>query len=697
MVSINHPSLAVRLDSHPTWKSSERLLPIAIGVVLATGVVAPWTGRGWLLSLDWTHGPASRLPPQFGFVAATQTSVLSNVLVNVMGRLFGVATTGWLAIGVALVVASTLAGGVTPGQLGAKAIASVFYSINPFVFERIYAGQIGLLLGYALLPIVARSLICAEPAVGWRRWAAAGWIAVDGALDVHFLWISLVILVAVTVWRHSRTAVLWAGGILLWVVVLDAYLVLPHFAQSTAVGVGASDLAAFRTMPDPTWGLYLNVIGLYGFWRAGPVLPKVYLAAWPVLSVAFAAVSAYGLSRRRRSDGRGYPTGPLLLAATFGLLLALGSRGPIGSVFDVLYHHLPGFAVMREPEKFSALLALGYAIGLGIGIEWIIGSVVRRRTRIAASLVGIAVILAYTPTIFGGLDGQVPLSHYPKDLNTAARIVGAGPGRVLALPLHDYLAFPFTQRRIIANPAPSLFRRKVLVGGEIEAGPLESDSLSPEDAYLESIVSNGSSVTRLGHLLEQLGVQYIVLFKTADYASYAWLSRQQDLDLLYNAPDIAVYLNTYALPEGARLLSQIQVPSTSCYIRLAQTDDLGGVAAVLNGKSKCPSRVISPASPKAEGLTASTLSYHARSGPGSYLVVPEPADGSWESGDRPSLRLANGVQAFKVGSAPVNVTYRGWWSPIIGDGISGVALLAMIGNIQRIRRRHSRNLSRNHI
>ncbi len=45
--------------------------------------------------------------------------------------------------------------------------AGLFYAVNPFVFDRLYAGQLGVLLGYAALPFAADALLGAARS---RRW-----------------------------------------------------------------------------------------------------------------------------------------------------------------------------------------------------------------------------------------------------------------------------------------------------------------------------------------------------------------------------------------------------------------------------------------------------------------------------------------------------------------------------------------------
>ena len=71
-------------------------------------------------------------------------------------------------------MARLLRAAVLPARLG----AGLFYAVNPFVFDRLYAGQLGVLLGYALLPFAVDALLDAarKPApCGARRRLVRGY------------------------------------------------------------------------------------------------------------------------------------------------------------------------------------------------------------------------------------------------------------------------------------------------------------------------------------------------------------------------------------------------------------------------------------------------------------------------------------------------------------------------------------------
>ena len=163
--------------------------PLLLGVVLAALVCYPFVG-GRLLLLDFVSGPHQPLLPAeaFGLDGGLNGGVPLAIGFRLLDRLFGqagsvvpaavffpLATTG---------AARLLRTAVLPARLG----AGLFYAVNPFVFDRLYAGQLGVLLGYALLPFAVTALLDAaqEP---HRVGRAACWAGATVMMSEHFAWI----------------------------------------------------------------------------------------------------------------------------------------------------------------------------------------------------------------------------------------------------------------------------------------------------------------------------------------------------------------------------------------------------------------------------------------------------------------------------------------------------------------------------
>ena len=178
--------------------------PLLLGVVLAVLVCYPFAG-GRLLLLDFVSGPHEPLVPAtaFGLDSGLTAGVPLAIGLRLLDRLLGQAGSV-VPVAVFFSLATTGAArlvrtAVLPARLG----AGLFYAVNPFVFDRLYAGQLGVLLGYALLPFALSALLDAaqEP---HRVGRAACWAGATVMMSVHFAWILVPVTAAIVLTRPRR-------------------------------------------------------------------------------------------------------------------------------------------------------------------------------------------------------------------------------------------------------------------------------------------------------------------------------------------------------------------------------------------------------------------------------------------------------------------------------------------------------------
>jgi len=332
--------------------------PLLLGLLVGVGVCWPMFGGRPLFLLDWVAGPQQAWPSttMLGLDGGLTAGVAGGVVMTLLVRSIGEAVT-WLVLLVffplAAVGAGRLVGGWHSGRLGGgwpwgRVAAATLYCVNPWVFNRIYAGQLMLLIGYALLPFAVASALRAtsswparrqarpgspgsdgagnagpderdtartapapvvagspptdsvhEPAQRWSgRLAPVLWWAALTAISPHYVWIYGLVLVAVVVVTRPWTwrLVAWLATSAAAMVVLSLYILLPHTATELPTTVGTVSLDIYRTSADPHLGLLPNVAALYGFWRLGPgpVLPKDVVTGWPLLMAAMLVVIVAG-------------------------------------------------------------------------------------------------------------------------------------------------------------------------------------------------------------------------------------------------------------------------------------------------------------------------------------------------------------------------------------------------------------------
>lgn len=513
--------------------------PLLLGVLLAALVCYPFFG-GRLLLLDFVSGPHQQLlPPEaFGLDGGLTAGVPLTIIFRLLDSLLGQAGPA-VPAAVFFPLATTSAArlvrtAVLPARLG----AGLFYAVNPFVFDRLYAGQLGLLLGYAALPFAVTALTDAarEPL---RVGRAACWTAATVVMSVHFAWILVPVTAAIILTSSQRLlACLRISASALGAAAIGSCLLVPPLLVSAAPAGVLAQLSAYRTQGDSRLGLLLNVAGLYGFFRPGPVEPKNLFSGWPAVLAALLLIVAAGYAAVLRDAARRRDGLAMLAAGTAGYFLALGSQGPTGGLFRFAYEHVPGMVVMREPDKFAVLVALAYAYGFGWGIAWLASLSRRRVGLVAPAALAILLPLGYTPNLLGGLGGQVTASEFPRSWAVAARL--AGQDTVLFLPWHEYFTTPFTGGRVIANPAPFCFAGAVLASQD--AGPgFAFTAQDPEHDFLDKRLGPPADWRRTRAALADLGVRYVALAKVADWRDFAWVKDAPGLALAYSSPSLDLF------------------------------------------------------------------------------------------------------------------------------------------------------------
>ena len=609
--------------------------------MLAALVCCPFVG-GRLLLLDFVSGPHQPLLPAeaFGLDGGLTGGVPLTIVFSLLDRLLGqagsvvpaavffpLATTG---------AARLLRTAVLPARLG----AGLFYAVNPFVFDRLYAGQLGLLLGYALLPFAVAALMDAaqEP---HRVGRAACWAGATAMMSEHFAWILVPVTAAIFLTRpHRVRASVRLGAAALGAAAISAYLLVAPVLAGVSPAGPLTQLAAYRTRGDPRVGLLVNVAGLYGFFRPGPTEPKNLFSGWIAVLAALLVIVVVGYVAVLRDAAHRRDGLAILAAGIAGYFLALGDQGPTGGLFRLAYEHVPGFVVMREPDKFAVLVALAYAYGFGWGIAWLTTRSRQKVAQVAVAALAIALPFVYTPNLLGGLGGQVTASEFPYSWSVASRL--AGQDTVLFLPWHEYFPTPFTGQRTIANPAAVYFAGTVLTSQNpgLGYGFAAEDS---EHVFLDKVLGPPVDLQRMRVALVGLGVRFVALAKVADWQDFAQVGDTPGIRLVYSSSSLDLFSVTPTAQETRddRRIRSLTSSTTGSFQALRvlspcpfPTHKAGHLTAIRPYNSPTGKRVSSRQQQEASFITARPAAFSlARSDP-SRRVLPlqAPHSSSGEGG-----------------------------------------------------------------
>jgi hypothetical protein len=571
--------------------------------------------------------------------------------------------------------------------------ATTLFVVNPFTYDRAFAGQVYILLGYALLPI-ALWLATREPSA--RTGVAFGLVfSVQAALSIHFVFVTgVVAMVALLLgpgplWK--RAGMLGVAGCVS--LVTCAYWLIPIASQGGQLElVTLRDVAAFQTRADPVLGLVPTVLALRGFWRASSAL-QPGLPVWVVCTVALVGVAALGL---RASEPDPPRRRVMLTIAVIGLVLACGAAGPTGGAFVWAFEHVPGFRVMREPQKFLALYALGLSWCFGLGVERLVqGTVSTTRRRLLVVALCAVPLAAAFPMLWGSW-GQIRPSTYPASWTAADRIMGTGPDRILAVPGDAYVSFPWTQGRAVANPMTSFFTREVVTDGNVELGGLESQTSDATSRYLSFVTSVGGQTHDFGNLVAPWDVRFVVLAKTEDWGRYRWLFDQDDLDVVERWPDLVLFENRVPTSPAYQPAASVSVADWGEVVGLASSTRLTDVAIDVRDPSPGAVRVpplngTPPPAAVAPLIDAGATEMAIDTARDRPLVLARTFDDRWTASSGPVTSNLGVDLLVPSTDEPVRLTYEAWPLVRASYGITSVGLSILLTGwfVSLFRRRRS--------
>jgi hypothetical protein len=497
----------------------------------------------------------------------------------------------------------------------------ILYMINPFVYSRFMAGQWGVLWAYAWLPIAISVFIQLLRERNWKNTIKMAFLAtMVGLLQVQGFFIlflsCFIILFFKVIFDGNKTKVYqslkWAAAAAGIFFVLNFYWLIPLFTSSGTIlnQLSEADQLAFISKGTSESGILFNILSLHGFWRENYTYAKDIIPFWWLLFTLILFLAVYGfiskafpLSKPTRlkpnvkevspedieEDKRTHPA-RLWLPISFavigvtGFILALGvAMDYTRPFFEWLWNKMPFFKLFRDSQKFVALLCLSYAYLGGLGVNELANMLKQQIQRplkiglIVLIVLSLATPFAYSFTMFG-FHSQLGVTDYPEEwyevndyLNQDSNDVN-----VLFLPWHMYMDFnwlPNTDKRLL-NPSQQFFDKPVIAGDNMEILSIYSQSTDPISKYIELILPRGNEVNNLGELFAPLNVKYIILVNEADYESYDFLYRQEDLKIELQKSGITLFKNEHTTSRTYATNSVVYVESLDEYLESSKTQDV---------------------------------------------------------------------------------------------------------------------------
>ncbi len=506
--------------------------------LLAAVICRPLASSGYLLVRDAVSTPRShvtdatlglgdlapRAVPQDWFLALCSAIIDGGVVVKL------------------LIVAAVLLAGVGYGRMAlrlvpgcglAGALAAATVAVwNPFVVERLMQGQWSLLLGYAMLGwvvVLTRDLSVEFSGTKVIRLGSAA--AVAGLTPTGAL---LAIIVAAVTLR-TRDLRTWCGAALVALIACLPWLT----AAALGSGGATSDpggAQAFAARAEPGLSTIGSLAGLGGIWNAQAV-PDTRTTLWAVVAtVALLAVVAAGLPALWRRRRIALYRSLFVLAAVVLVVATLEATAPGLAVMRAGIDHVPGFGLLRDGQKWVALVIPFYALSAAAGIR----SARRYVPAGFATAIAIVLVIAPLPDVIttgpASLGSTLRPVHYPGDFAVVAGMIPADSGDVVILPDGMLRQYTFAHGQPTLDPLPRMLRADVLQTGALTIDGHDVDATDGRAAAAHRALAAGATPQQLA----ELGVGWVILESGGPMADSTTDSLRH-LQLHYAGPELIVY------------------------------------------------------------------------------------------------------------------------------------------------------------
>lgn len=542
-------------------KQTRSYYPYIFFAIVTLAVMLPLFAPGFVLTLDMVFTPRIRLPGQvtssYLFYALLHLLNLA-IPADILQKLMLASIVFLSGLGGYRLVERIIGRGDAV-SIGAY-IGGLLYAVNPYAYDRFMAGQFAVLLGYALLPFVAVQLLELAKHPTWRRSLTLGLLITGvGIVSIHTLGLVAALLIVVAcdvIWQHrhqlprlSRFAAYVAMSVGIFFI-FSVYWLIPTLAGANSTsrainGFTTGDEQAFATLGDGFIGQLLHILRLQGFWAENThmfVLPQAVSPIWSIgvcLLWALVVIGAVAAWKNNQHH----------IALIFGAAAVIGAALATGALNQTLGSTLPLFRGFREPQKFTGLVALAFAVFAGLGAHAVREYLSKKHVIILHQAVipaALLVVTVLTPTMFWGFGGQLHPVQYPATWASINKRLDEDKSsyQVLFLPWHLYMYYRFADR-IIMSPAASYFDVPVIASNNPEIGKASADRPDARKTLLnDHILPGAPESTSLGGQLAGLHIKYIILDKDNDFRSYAYLDQQHDLRLISENTNLKLYLNT---------------------------------------------------------------------------------------------------------------------------------------------------------
>ncbi|MCK9378673.1 MAG: hypothetical protein M0P97_00830 [Candidatus Moranbacteria bacterium] len=545
----------------------KKYYPILIFSGLTAAIVAPFFGSGFVFLIDMVWGPGM----DFSDIArkGIDSGFPLQMVLLLLHHFFSAEVLQKIVLAGVLFLP-----GIAMYRLSLRYMsrslatgAGLLYMLNLYVCERLMAGHWIVMLGYGFFPVSVFFLDRYFELRTWRRFVAFALVfSVYPIVSIHWAYIASGFLLVYGIVKSIKSEKSkvdsvenfesggWRNVFLKMTILVAIFFAVNGFwlagffdSSQTFSNITLGDFEAFSTLPDPNFGIYFNVLALYGFWSSNFLEFKDFFSWWWMVALAvmfFSFIGALMEIRRRNVLARA-------VAVVFvpALLLSVGYGDSFTRpIIDFLFATLPFFRGLRDTEKISGIIAFSYAFLTPLGISYVvlylgkIAHIQKENYLRFFSSASVAVIpFLWAGTLLFGAYGQIAPYDYPRGWYEAEAVLQADikTNEVLFLPWHMYCELNFADRAMVANPANAFFLETMITGKNMDNRLLLEAEKSIWDEHV--LLLSGEIIPDDREFWKSAGVSHFVVAKTDDWEKFSALYSSDYFEKEYDSESMTVF------------------------------------------------------------------------------------------------------------------------------------------------------------
>jgi len=527
-----------------------------IYIIVVLAIVLPlFLNKGYVFLIDFNFGPNV-------LVDIFSSGFLTIAIINIFS-LFHFYAFGEKLFIAAVILLVLLGGKKIAESLSQNRwivfITSLFFLFNPFVYQRIMYGQIGVVAAFGLLCLAlgyGLSYVKDRKDFDLYKWGI--FTGLSFQFSPHFIFFSFIaygFIFSILLWKKMERRELQKIILVLlfFAVILNINWILGYFTKHSQLDFkqrfNLNDLIAFQTAGKTGTEALGNVLMMSGFWAKDRGMYIDFTGAggdWGVSFLLLSPIILLGLFLGLKNKESRLLMLGLIFIFIISVILAVGIRLSVSREITYwLFHNVPFYKGLRESGKWISLIVIIYGILLALGLNQLSKyKIVRENKFLSAILISLLIVMQ-SPFLLFGFNGQIKPVNYPKDWQEIDQyIISHKKDKecsdvILFLPWHLYMSFSWVNNRLIVNPANSFFSCPVIQGTNMEWAGIYDNSGNRNGKIIKEWLEKKNEPNFLKD--RGLNVQYIILVKEVDWQEYEWLNNLSGLKLTKEMDTLRLY------------------------------------------------------------------------------------------------------------------------------------------------------------